>query len=211
MATEPSKFNSKGTARLEAFSDGVFSIAITLLVFNLHAPDLQAGQSLFQALLDQWASYFAFLISFATIGIMWINHHNLFKLINRSDHTLMILNGLLLLLITFLNYPMAVLGEYIQDPDEGRVAAGLFSMTSVLIAIAYNALWRYAAYKRRLIDPAVPQELVDEITAAYRYGPLLYLVALIMAFFSVAASLAVSAGLAIFFALPSKFNSYGDD
>ena len=89
--------SAKETGRIEAFSDGVFAIAMTLLVLDLKVPkEVGANHSLSSALLEQWPSYLAFLISFATVGIMWMNHHRLFTLIHRTDHWLLVLNGLLL-------------------------------------------------------------------------------------------------------------------
>jgi len=93
--------SAKETGRIEAFSDGVFAIAMTLLVLDLKVPkEVGVNLSLASALLEQWPSYLAFLISFATVGIMWMNHHRLFTLIHRTDHWLLVLNGLLLLGVT---------------------------------------------------------------------------------------------------------------
>jgi uncharacterized membrane protein len=200
------------TARLEAFSDGVFSIAITLLVFNLQVPrDLSDGRSLFTALLELWPLYFSFIVSFATIGVMWMNHHNLFKLINRTDHVLLVLNILLLMMVTFVNFPTALLGIYIQDADNQRIAALIYSGTFFITAIIFNLLWRYASHNNRLLDPSTDPQIVRGITAQYRFGPLLYLLAFVLAFFSMPASLVVNALLALFFALPSRRSFFGGD
>lgn len=158
------------------------------------------------ALLENWPLYFGFLVSFITIGIMWINHHNLFKLINRTDHILMILNLLLLLLVTFINFPTALLGVCIQDPENQRIAALIYSGTFVLIAIVFNLFWQYASHNNRLLEPGTDPQLVQAISAQYRFGPLLYLVCFVMAFFSVVASFGLSALLAVFFAIPSRRN-----
>jgi uncharacterized membrane protein len=194
------------TTRLEAFSDGVFAIAITLLVLNLTVPlSGQLKGSLLRALLDQWPDYLAYLISFLFILIMWINHHTLFKYIARSDHTLLLLNGLLLLFIALVPFPTRLLAEYlkpgVQAADQ-RVAALEFNGIYVLLALVFNALWRYAAHNRRLIGDAIHSRHVDAVTRDYRFGPLFYLVAFILAFVNVWASLAVNVGLALFFALP---------
>src|SRR5204863_6829827 len=117
--------DEKETQRLEAFSNGVFAIAITLLVLEMKVPH-DAGLGLGRALLDGWPSYFGFLTSFATIGIMWINHHRIFRLVGRIDHTLLILNGLLLLGVTFVPYPTAVLATYLGHPGD-RIAAAFYS------------------------------------------------------------------------------------
>src|SRR5437899_1855756 len=98
------------TARIEAFSDGVFAIAITLLILEIKVPGLQQGR-LAGALLRQWPSYLAFLLSFVYIGIMWMNHHRMFTHIRRSNDTLLLLNLLLLLGVTVVPFPTAVLAS----------------------------------------------------------------------------------------------------
>ena len=99
------------TARVEAFSDGVFAIAITLLILDVHVPAPGLGP-LRTALARQWPTYIAFLISFAFIGIMWVNHHRLFNHIRRSDNTLMFLNLLLLLGVCVVPFPTALLAAH---------------------------------------------------------------------------------------------------
>jgi TMEM175 potassium channel family protein len=195
---------SKETGRVEAFSDGVFAIAITLLVLGLAVPhDAPNGSRLLHALLLEWPSYLAFVTSFATIGIMWINHHRLFTLITRVDHSLLLFNGLLLLGVTFVPFPTAVLAEYAQRPG-GQVAAMVYSGTFAVIAVLWNALWRYASYKNRLLHPAAHPAAVRAITRAYIFGPLLYLLSVVMAVVAVPLSLAMNAALAVYFALPSR-------
>src|SRR5438093_6711013 len=111
------------TQRVEAFSDGVFAIAVTLLVLDVRVPrGLPQTTRLTDALLANWPSYFAFLTSFATIGIMWVNHHRLFVCIARADHGLLIWTGLLLLGITFVPFLTALIVEYIGHPAD-RTAA----------------------------------------------------------------------------------------
>jgi len=189
------------TARLEAFSDGVIAIAATLLIIGIAVPRLAVGQTLPDALLRQWPSYLAYLISFTTILIMWLNHHTLFKIIRRVDHSLIILNGLLLMMITFVNFPTAVLAEYIETPSR-EVAALFYSGTFTVTAIAFNALWRYASHDHRLLDRSVDPAYVQGITRQYFFGPTLYFVAFLAAFVSAWLSLAIDAGLAIFFCFP---------
>lgn len=202
--------NHNPTTRLEAFSDGVFSIAITLLVFSLQVPrDLPDGTTLLDALLGQWTYYLAFVTSFAVIGVMWINHHNLFKVIKRSDHTLMVLN-VVLLLVTFINYPTALMAEYLVRPD-GTTAALLYNGTFVLLALAFNLLWRYAAHHNRLLDPDADPRVVNGINAQYRFGPLMYLGVTALAALSAPLSLLVNLALAVYFAIPSQSNLFGGD
>ena len=202
MAVEGEVGAAKETGRLEAFSDGVFAIAVTLLVLDLKVPAVGGG-GLAAALLAQWPAYLAYLISFLTILIMWINHHLLFRQIARTDHTFLLLNGLLLLAITVVPFPTAVLAEFIRGPD-ARSAALLYSGTYVAIAVAFNLLWRHASREGRLLDGKADLRVVRAISQGYRFGPLLYLAALLLAFVSVAASVALCALLAVFFALPPR-------
>jgi uncharacterized membrane protein len=191
----------KETGRVEAFSDGVFAIAMTLLVLNIKVPNVNVPGRLGALLWQQWPSYLAFIISFAFIGIMWVNHHRLFVHIRRIDHTLLILNGALLLGVTAVPFPTAVLAQYLGKPDE-KAAMMLYNGTYVVVAIFFNVLWRYAAGGCRLLGEAADVAEVNRISRQYAFGPLLYLVCLVLAYINVAASLALNVALAIFFALP---------
>ena len=189
------------TARVEAFSDGVFAIAITLLILEIKIPAPGSGVLAAQ-LVKQWPSYVSFLISFAFIGIMWINHHRLFTHIKRSDNGLLFLNLLLLLGVTAVPFPTAVLAVHLGQGDE-RAAALLYNGTYFFIAIFFNLLWRYAASdKTKLLAADVDRNAVHRITRQYAFGPVFYLICLGLSWVSVPASLAVNVGLACFFALP---------
>ena len=121
----------KETGRVEAFSDGVFAIAITLLVLEIRLPAESEGE-LAELLLAQWPSYVAYVISFMVIAVMWVNHHHLFKFIKRTDNVLLFLNSVLLMLITFLNFPTALLAEYLEH-SEGQIVVFIYSGTMVVI------------------------------------------------------------------------------
>jgi uncharacterized membrane protein len=194
------------TGRVEAFSDGVFAIAITLLILEIKIPKPSDG-ALGNQLLRQWPSYFAFLISFAFIGVMWINHHRLFTHIKRCNNTLMILNLLLLLGVTIVPFPTAVLATHIGFPDQ-RTAALLYNGVYVFIAIIFNLLWRYAVSRNHhLLGKEVDKENVGRISKQYAFGPLLYLFCAALAWISVPASLGANVLLATFFALPPSHAS----
>ncbi|MGH7155513.1 MAG: TMEM175 family protein, partial [Acetobacteraceae bacterium] len=124
-----------GTERIEAFSDGVFAIAITLLILDVRVP--HAATSLWDELLHLWPSYFALVLSFVMIGIYWANHHYIFKLFERTNHALNLLNLLFLLCISFLPFPTAVLGGYIRDPVNQTTAATFYAFGLALPAIAW--------------------------------------------------------------------------
>ena len=194
------------TARLEAFSDGVFAVAITLLALNLTFPqarDLPRGHGLADALLRQWPIYLAYALSFLTILIMWVNHHRIFQFIRRTDHSFLLMNGLLLMVITAIPFVTALLAAYLQHPDK-RIAEIVYSGASLVMATTYNRMWWYASRGGRLLDPAADQVMVQGITRQYRFGPLLYLVAFLTAFLSAEVSLALCILLAIVFALPTS-------
>ncbi|MBV9852858.1 MAG: DUF1211 domain-containing protein [Armatimonadetes bacterium] len=194
----------KETGRIEAFSDGVFAVAITLLALDLHVPrlnELAPGVRLGGALLGEWPAFLAYVTSFLTILVMWVNHHRLFELIRRSDHWFLIVNGLLLMGVTVIPFSTSLLAEYIGHRD-ASVAAAVFSGGYLLIALGYNLLWRYAL-RVGLLKPDAPPRAVETITGQYRFGPLYYLTAFILAFISVPASVGLALGLAVFFALPS--------
>lgn len=191
------------TGRIEAFSDGVFAIAMTLLILEIKIPTNSNGH-LSSGLLRQWPSYVSFLVSFAFIGIMWINHHRLFTHIRRSDNMLLILNLLLLLGVTLVPFPTAVLAANLGQTDQ-RTAAMLYSGTYVLIAVIFNLLWRYATgEKHRLLAPDVDPAVVKQISSQYALGPVLYLICFALAWVSVPASLMLNIALAFFFAAPPK-------
>lgn len=196
--------DNKETGRIEAFSDGVFAVAITLLVLDIHPPPgFPEDAKLIPQLLDQWPIYAAFITSFFTIGVMWVNHHRLFTHIKRTDNTLLLLNLLLLLVIVFIPFPTALVAQYFKLPDD-HAAAEIYSGTCIVLAICYNLLWRYASHERRLLDSRSDPEEVEAITRQYRYGPLFYVVTFAVAFISAPASMILNMLLALFFALPGR-------
>lgn len=187
------------TARIEAFSDGVFAIAITLLILEIQVPPQTAHGGLRAALLDLWPSYLAFLASFMTIGVMWLNHHRLFTLINKKDDGLIAFNLLLLLGITWLPFPTALLAEHLQGPHvDQQTAAVVYAGSFFAIAIVFNVMWRYAC-RVKIVDDHLN---VAAITKQYALGPILYAVLVGIAFFSAEWCLIFSALFALYFALP---------
>src|SRR5215813_518087 len=179
------------TARVEAFSDGVFAIAITLLILEIKVPGAEQG-SLRAALLRQWPSYLAFLLSFAYIGVMWMNHHRMFTHIRRSNDTLLVLNLLLLLGVTSVPFPTAVLAANLGTPEQ-RTAAIFYNAVYVVIAIFFNVIWRYAV-RHKLLDDSTEQA-AGSIARQYAVGPITYLVCLGLAWVSVPISLAANVAL----------------
>ncbi len=188
------------TGRVEAFSDGLFSIAITLLILEIKIPR-GPDHTLARDLLQQWPSYFAFLLSFLFIGVMWINHHRLFTHIKRADNGLLFFNLLLLLGVTVVPFPTAVLAAHLEGAD-ARTAAMLYSAVYFVIAIFFNVLWHYAV-SAGLLDEHY-SESAQAISRQYAVGPLLYLICIALAWVSPLLSLVLNAALAVFFALPAR-------
>lgn len=203
MASErQAKTDEKETGRIESFSDGVFAVAITLLVFTLQAPHLPAGEpisgaALGKALLAQWPSYFTFIISFATILIMWINHHGMFKLIYRSSTAFLFANGFLLMLVTIVPFPTSLVGDYLLTPA-APLACAIYAGIFVVINTAYILLWRTASHQHRLLRPGVTTAQVKQITRSTLLGLPLYLLATAFAFWNPYISVGICCALWIF-------------
>lgn len=175
----------KETSRVEAFSDGVFAIALTLLILGIQVPDLNGfaiNHKLFLALIKLWPSYFAFILSFSAVLIMWINHHGFFKYLKKISTGFLFANGFLLLMVTFINFPTAVLAKYIDSPAF-NIAAAFYCGSMVMISVAYNLLWYSAAFKRRLVKDEITDGLIIKIRNAYWFGFSVYLAAFIISFF----------------------------
>jgi uncharacterized membrane protein len=141
--------------------------------------------------------------SFATIGVMWINHHRMFTHIRHADTTLMSLNLLLLMLIVFVPFPTLLMADYINYPGQ-HLAALLYNGIYILLAICFNILWRYAARRSWLLGEKANLGEIQAITAQYRFGPVFYMITFILAWFSAPVSLAANLLIAIYFAFPSR-------
>lgn len=143
--------------RVQAFSDGVFAIIITLLVLDVRVPEYQEGQ-LWHALLAEWPALAAFTVSFIYVGALWLNHHALFRHIAGVDLGFQWLNLLLLLGTVLLPFPTAViasaLAKHAVDPGDQRVAVALYSVLAMLMSATWAAVWIYLARHPQLLTPA---------------------------------------------------------
>jgi uncharacterized membrane protein len=191
---------TEGTTRLEAFSDGVFAIAATLLVLEFSVGD-GLGARLGHELLQLWPSYLAYTTSFLTIGIIWINHHYCVQTIARSDRTLLFLNLLLLLTVAFLPFPTKLVAQYLQKPGE-QAAVYAYDATFIVMSIIYNTWWRYASTGRRLIADGVPDSTLRSISRAFNPGVPMYVFVFLVAIVSPLASVGLTLAIAAFY-LPS--------
>ena len=146
--------------RLEAFSDGVFAIAITLLVLELGVPDT-AANDLLAAILDQWPSYLAYVTSFLTIGVFWLQHSAVTSALRAADATLYRVNLLVLLLASFLPFPTKLVGQFVDDRDAERIAVVFYGLSLLALDLALTAFIRYAAEQRHLIKDHITEETID--------------------------------------------------
>jgi uncharacterized membrane protein len=188
-----------GTTRLETFSDGVFAIAATLLVLEISVSS--DAEHLGHELLHIWPQYFAYVTSFVTIGIIWMNHHHTVSLIARTDRTLLFLNNLLLLTIAFLPFPTKLVGDYLRGDGE-QAAALAYAATLVVMAILHQFWWQYARRNRRLIADETPDSALRAVDRAYWPGVPMYAAVFVVAFFSPLAAVVTTFAIAAFY-LPS--------
>ena len=189
-----------GTARFEAFSDGVFAIAATLLVLEFSAAP---GSDLGKELLHLWPSYLAYVTSFLTIGIIWMNHHHTVSLLGRTDRTMLFINILLLLTIAFLPFPTKLVAQNLNSGHSGEQAAALaYAATFVLMAALHLIWWGYARRDRRLIADGTSESALRAVDRAYLPGVFMYGTVFVVAFFSPLAAVLITFAIAAFY-LPS--------
>jgi uncharacterized membrane protein len=148
-----------------------------------------------------WPHYLAYVMAFLTIAVMWANHHDLFRIIDKCDRGLMLANALLLASISFLPFPTSVLAEHMRDTGSNRQAALLtYGATMVVIALAYNVLWRYVR-RRGLLRDDLPQTVIAGIDRAYLFAPFIYGGAMLLSFFAAWLSITAWIALAIYWQL----------
>ena len=191
------------TNRLEAFSDAVFAIIITLLVLDLRVPKAEVVGigGLAPALSAMWSNALALVVSFCLIGVVWVNHHTMFRYIARCDHGLVVLNTLLLLCVAVLPFTTALLAEYVHTPGPDRRTAALsYSAALVVAGIFYNLLWWYAIRANLTSSPAAAFKLYA-LGRVWRFGPVSYALAMAAAVVNVPLSLSFYVALILYFGI----------
>jgi uncharacterized membrane protein len=191
------------THRLEAFSDGVFAIAITLLIIEIGVPHVEGEADLGDELWDLWPSYGAYILSFVMIGIYWANHHSFFELFGRTDHVFLMVNVLFLMTIAFIPFPTAVLGEYLDNDAQRQDAVILYAIGLLLPALTWFAIWVYARARGLLVAGLRPS-YVRFMTYQYGLSCVLFTLSLAIALVEPWASLAVTVGLTLLYLLPPR-------
>jgi uncharacterized membrane protein len=192
------------TRRLEAFSDGVFAIAATLLILDVRVEGTHLGHELTQI----WPSYAAYVVSFITIGIMWVNHHMVFEQIGKTDRRFLMINVGFLMMIAFVPFPTRLVAEHLRD-DQLRAAALAYGLTLTLTAVFYCLLWFYAALGNRLLNADCDDAIVQGISRSYLPGPFIYGLATISALISPVLSVALYAGIAALYVVESSVFARG--
>ena len=198
-------FNEKETGRIEAFSDGVFAIALTLLAIDLKAPvlDVINSQNLAYALAMRWTEYFAFINSFAAILLMWTSHHQIFRMIRRSDARFILVNGLLLFSISAVPFPTSVLAKYIAT-DAGTTAAAFYAGYCVFVNAVFVLLWTVASKNRDILADGVTDERIKKMRRDLFIPLPIYLTAMLLAFVNPWLTVAITAALWIYWAAAWK-------
>ncbi|HEX4033860.1 MAG TPA: TMEM175 family protein [Solirubrobacteraceae bacterium] len=191
------------TDRLEAFSDGVFAVAATLLVLDLAVKGHTPPGHLAHELGALWPSYATYVVSFMTIGIVWLNHHAQFRNIARADRTLMVINLVLLMLVTLTPFPTTLLATHFNPGADERTAAALYAATLFAMGVAFFASYLWCA-RRDLFEGWVDQQQVSYLIGRNMKGLFVYATAIGLAFVSAPTSLALCGVVAIYYLFPAR-------
>ncbi len=168
---------------MEAFSDGVFAIAITLLVLEIDVPEAAFGD-LWGGIADQWPSYLAYATSFITIGGIWAAHHGIFRRLAYANQRLMVLNLLLLMAVAFLPFPTKLMAEAIHDDDAARAAVVFYGGALLVISLLLSAVWGSVTLDRHVLRPEVTDAEIKAITLATTPNVGFYVVMILLAIFA---------------------------
>jgi uncharacterized membrane protein len=196
----PSSASGYRTGRMEAFSDGVFAIAITLLVLEISVP-AGSEDDLLGALVDQWPSYLAYVVSFSTIGAVWLVHTVITEYLDHSDSVFLRLNLLLLLVVSFLPFPTRLLAEYAATSDPERIAATVYGVNLLLALAMLSIVWRYAVLEK-LVRPDLADEDVKTLTRRLTPSLGLYVVMIVVGLFLPVLAVLGYLALALFILIP---------
>jgi len=184
------------TGRAEAFSDGVFAVAITVLVFGLLP--IGAGKLDASVLLGAWTEYFAYVVSFLTIGIMWMNHHTILAHVARVDRPLLVLNLLLLMGIVAIPFPTALVAEHLRHPG-GTAATVTYGLVMIAISAGFAGLWVYVATHAPALGATVPPDALRSSIPGFTLGGVAYVAGTLVAFVSAVAGMVIFGALAVYY------------
>ena len=186
------------TSRTEAFSDGVFAIAATLLVLELKVPQVEPG-GLAYALLESWPSYATYVVSFLTIGIIWVNHHAVLDRIREVNRPLLFMNLMFLMAVAAIPFPTALLGDYLQAGHDERLAAAVYGGTMSLMGVTFGAIWAYAVLSDDFLHERVDRTRARRSLLIFAAGNPLYVLGIGASLLSATLALVIYALLAFFY------------
>jgi uncharacterized membrane protein len=188
--------------RLEAFSDGVLAVAITLLALDIRVP-VHSGEHLAQSLLDQWPVYVAYLTSFLTIGIIWINHHAAIRRLREIDHAILTINLLLLMSVCVLPFTTSLMAAYLLASHGEGLAAGVYSGSFLIMGLIFLVFNRHVLRdKPHLLEPTLGEPARRMILRRSVAGLVPYALATALAAISPYVTLAICSAVACYYALP---------
>lgn len=201
MEKRPKEF-TPGTSRVEAFSDGVFAIVVTLLVLELrvpHLPENFTSIDVLNELIHLAPKFISFALSFLVIAIFWVNHHQFFHSLEKTDRTLLWLNNLVLFCLSFIPFPTAFIGEY----PTGVVPVMLYGFAMFAASISFNILLRHAI-RADLFHPSISKQVLRESVRKGKFGPVIYFISIVAALISVYISLAIYILVPVFYFIPQR-------
>ena len=188
------------TVRLEALSDGVIAVAITLLVLDLRVPELEPDQPLWNALTANWPSYAAYVTSFLVIGILWINHHSLFRQIKYATRGLMLANLTFLMLVVAIPFVTSLVSKYLLEGNwNSKVAMATYDGLALAIALSITFLWAYVLRRPALLEPSVDVAAARKAFPQFSIGIAVYTVLIVLAFINPVIALAGTFGVALYY------------
>jgi uncharacterized membrane protein len=207
------------SGRVEAFSDGVFAIAITLLVLQLavaNPSQVHTAKEAWSELGGLWTAYDAYVVSFLVIGIMWLNHHTIFGYVARVDRGLLVINLVLLLVVAALPFPTALVSDWLNRPGPAEVSVAVFSTFMVVHALAFHALWWWLTRTGHLFDHRVDVDAARRTRLRFALGTIIYPILVGLAFVSPALTLGLHFAVALYYAfnqlpIPLKPDAAADD
>lgn len=195
------------TGRIEAFSDGVFAIVITLLVLEIHVPIVSGpnvSQALSRSLLAMAPKFLSYILSFAIVCIWWVAHHYLFHLLRKSDRALLWLNSLFLLWLAFIPFPTALMGDYPRE----RISVMCYGAVMALAGISFSAMRYYAFFVGKLAQPGLDPALLRRAMLKSILNPILHLIALLLALVSTKIAIALYVMIPLLFFIPSRLERH---
>lgn len=187
------------TSRVEAFSDGVFAVAITLLVLQFIVPDVQSGK-LLSALLGQWPQLVTYVASFLTVGVVWVNHHAFFRGLRAVDRTIQFINLVLLLAVVLVPYPTELLGRYLNSGANGSVAAAFYAVVMTVMSISFQVLVVWSLTHPELLRPQVKARSLRSVVPRFGVGLITYAGSIALAFVSAQLVVAIYGVTAVYYA-----------